>query len=352
MNGSEQESQFQEWKGDFSLSEEAREMAAWAEKVREQEEKDAWIAQRKAADRKAFLDKALRILTVALPLALVLVTLVLLGIPGFQAIRAGDAAEAGDYAKAARLYDWAGRWGLFDTFFDASEKAEENRTALRLATCTAGAEDWEIPKEAVRLTGTSEGRSGPITVEIIADKDRIWRVTVTEHSEAEEIGGQAAKQLPGRIYRSQSVAVDAVTGATISSQAICRAASLALNSDKAWAAGIYAWNFGAITPMPPPSPTPGPTPEELKVFYYETELEEFTEKVGESVRLRVRAYPEENFADAVYQWSISDPRRVQIAVSEDTHTCTALCLKHEPSPLTLTVSCNGVEKQITVYTRK
>ena len=32
--------------------------------------------------------------------------------------------------------------------------------------------------------------------------------------------------------------------------------------------------------------------------------------------------------------------------------CTVLCLKHEPGPLTLTVNCNGVEKQITVYTRR
>ncbi len=351
MSGIDQESQFREWKGDLSLSEEAREMAAWTEKVRAEEEKAQWIAQRKAADRKAFLEKTIRVLLVALPLALVLATLVLLGIPGFTAIRAGDAQEAGDYAKAARLYARAGKWGLFDLFFDAAEKAEENRTALRLSTCSAGAADWEIPKSAARLTGTSEGRSGPITVEILADRDRIWRVTVTEHSENEEIGGQAAREIPGRIYRSQSVEVDAVTGATISSQAICRAVSQALNSDEAWAAGIYAWKFGAITPMPPPSPTVGPAPEEMKVFYYETELEEFTEKVGESVRLKVKAYPEADFGDAVFQWSVSDERRIKITVSEDTKSCTVLCLKHEGGAVTLTVRCNGVEKQITVYTR-
>ena len=50
--------------------------------------------------------------------------------------------------------------------------------------------------------------------------------------------------------------------------------------------------------------------------------------------------------------SISDPRRVTITVSEDTRYCAVLCVKHEPGPLTLTVNCNGVEKQITVYTRK
>lgn len=352
MNEFDPESQFKEWKGDFSQSEEAREMAAWAARVREQEEKEAWIAQRKAQERRALWEKIKQWLLIALPIVLVMGTLILLGIPGFSAIRAGDAAEAGDYAKAARLYERAGKWGLFDRIFEASKKAEENRTAQRLLNCSAGAEDWEIPKSAVRLTGTSQGRSGPVTVELIADKDRIWRITVTEHSEDEEIGGQAAQQLPERIYRAQTVDVDAVTGATISSQAICRAASQALNSDKAWAAGIYAWKFGAITPMPPPSPTPGPKPEELKVFYYETELEEFTEKVGESVRLRVRAYPEADFSDAVYQWSISDPRRVTITVSEDTRYCAVLCVKHEPGPLTLTVNCNGVEKQITVYTRK
>ena len=352
MSGYDPESQFREWKGDFSPSEEAREMAAWTARVREQEEKDAWIARRKAEERRALWEKAKRWLLIALPIVLTLGTLILLGIPGFSAIRAGDAAEAGDYAKAARLYEQAGKWGLFDKIFEASKKAEENRTAQRLTECSAGAADWEIPKSAVLLTGTSEGRSGPVTVEILADKDRIWRVTVTEHSEDEEIGGQAAKQLPERIYRSQRVDVDAVTGATISSQAICRAASQALNSDKAWAAGIYPWNFGAIPAMPSPSPTMGPMPEDMKVFYYETELEEFTEKVGESVRLRVRAYPEEEFADAVFQWSVSDPRRLKITVSEDTRYCTVLCLKHESGAVTLTVSCNGVDRQITVYTRK
>jgi hypothetical protein len=88
-------------------------------------------------------------------------------------------------------------------------------------------------------------------------------------------------------------------------------------------------------------------------YFFESFNErEFTEKVGESVRLRVRAYPEADFADAVYQWSVSDPRRLTITVSEDTRTCTVLCLKHEHGPVTLTVSCNGVEKQLAVYTRK
>lgn len=351
MNGIDQESQFKEWKGDFSQSEEARELLAWSEKVRQEEEKAQWIAQRKAAERKVLLEKAQRMLLIALPLVLTLAVLILLGIPGFSAIRAGDAEEAGDYTRAARLYERAGKWRLFDKIFDASEKAEANWTAQRLSTCTAGAEDWEIPRDAVLLSGTAEGRSGPVTVELLVSKDRIWRVTVTEHSENEEIGGEAARQMPGRIYRAQRVDVDAVTGATISSQAICRAASQALNSDEAWAAGVYAWNFGAITPMPPPSPTIGPAPEDLKVFYYETELEEFTEKVGESVRLHAVAYPEADFSDAAFRWSISDPRRVKITVSEDTRSCTVLCLKHESGAVTLTVDCNGVTREITVYTR-
>ena len=88
MNEFDPESQFKEWKGDFSQSEEAREMAAWAARVREQEEKEAWIAQRKAQERRALWEKIKQWLLIALPIVLVLGTLILLGIPGFSAIRA------------------------------------------------------------------------------------------------------------------------------------------------------------------------------------------------------------------------------------------------------------------------
>ena len=318
---------------------------------REAEEKKRWIARRRAEDRAKLLRKIGRIAALVLPLPLLLAAVLLLGIPGYSAGRAAQAAQAGNYARAREYYREAAEHRLFNALFHADEKADRMAAALRLESCTAGVSDREIPRNAVRLTGTAEGRSGPVTVEIIADSDRIYRVSVLEHSEQDEIGGEAARQIPGRIFRAQRVDVDAVTGATISSQAICSAAAMALNSDEAWIAGVYAWRFGGIPAMPSPSPTMGPAPEDLKVFYYENELEEFTEKVGESVRLHAVAYPESEFSDASFRWSVSDPQILKISVNESTRECVVLCLKHRPGTVTLTVDCNGVTRDITIYTR-
>ena len=353
MSDFDPESQFREWKGDFSQSEEAKEQAAWAEKVRLAEEKKEWIASRKAEERARAGRKALRVLLIALPLALLLLALGLLGYPGFQALRASEAARVGNLEKAEELYREAASWQVFDDLFHVGQKADALRLTRRLNACSAGLPEEQIPKGAVKLSGTAEGRNGPLTVVIWADGQKLYRISVTEHSENEGIGGEAARQLPARIYAAQRVDVDAVTGATISSQAICRAASQALNSDAAWAAGIYAWRFGAVTPMPSPTPTPGPKPRDVKVFFYENELEEFTEAVDESVLLHAEAYPEPLFEEGVqFRWSVSDPNAIRLSVSQDTRSCTVLCLMHVPGGVDLTVSCNGFEKTIHIYTKR
>lgn len=337
-----------------SPEDEAERKRREAEKAarREAEEKARWIAQRRAEDRAAARKKLLQLTGKVLAPLLLLALLVFLGYPGYRAYQAADALERGDYAKAVLRYRQAGSWSLFNALFHADEKADEMEAAERLAARTAGAADSEIPKGAVKLSGVSQGRSGPVAVEVIADSKRIYRISVTEYSETDEIGGEAARIIPGRIYQAQSASVDLVAGATLSSRAICDAVSQALSSDKAWAAGIYPWTFGAVPPMPSPSPTPGPKPEELKVFFYDTELEEFTEQVDEVVRLKVVAYPEGQFDDAVFTWSIDDPYVLKLSVSKSTRECEVHCLANRAGYVTLTVECNGVSKEIWVYTKK
>ena len=94
----------------------------------------------------------------------------------------------------------------------------------------AGAKDSEIPADALTLTGTGAGRNGDITVEVIATADRIYRVTVTDQQETEGIGSAAVTKLPGEIYRAQSLKVDAVSGATLSSEGIRAAVINALEN--------------------------------------------------------------------------------------------------------------------------
>ena len=114
------------------------------------------------------------------------------------------------------------------------------------ATPVAGVKDSEIPDNAITLTGTADGRNGPISVEVITDKDSIYRITVTNHTETEGIGDQAVKQLPAQIFQAQNVsAVDAVSGATISSEGIRSAIAAAFLSNEAKAADINPKHFGA-----------------------------------------------------------------------------------------------------------
>ena len=93
-----------------------------------------------------------------------------------------------------------------------------------------GADASEIPADAVTLTGAAPGINGDVVVEIVATADRIYRVRVLEEQETQGIGSEAVSTLPGRIYNAQSLQVDAVSGATVTSDAIKDAVRNALIS--------------------------------------------------------------------------------------------------------------------------
>ncbi len=110
----------------------------------------------------------------------------------------------------------------------------------------AGVKDSEIPESAVTLTGTADGRNGPVTVEVVADAEKIYRIAVTDQQETEGIGSEAVKNLPAAMFQAQNVAeVDAVSGATISSAAIREAMTNAFTSLEAKEAAINPKTFGA-----------------------------------------------------------------------------------------------------------
>ena len=95
-------------------------------------------------------------------------------------------------------------------------------------TATAGAAD--IPDDAVTAKGTAQGRNGPITVEVTATQDKIYQIKVLEEDETDGIGSVAVEEMPGRIYETQSLQVEAVSGATITSDAIAAAVRDALTN--------------------------------------------------------------------------------------------------------------------------
>ena len=88
----------------------------------------------------------------------------------------------------------------------------------------------EIPDSAVTAEGTAMGRNGPVTVSVTADEDAIYQIEVLSHEETEGIGTVAATEMPGRIFDTQSLQCDMVSGATISSEAIVAAVADALTN--------------------------------------------------------------------------------------------------------------------------
>ena len=94
----------------------------------------------------------------------------------------------------------------------------------------AGVSDSEIPAGALMLTGTGAGRNGDITVQLAATNDHIYQIKIVGDQETEGIGSRAILSLPKTIYDAQSLKVDAVSGATLSSDGIKAAVFDALKS--------------------------------------------------------------------------------------------------------------------------
>lgn len=76
--------------------------------------------------------------------------------------------------------------------------------------------------------GESVGRNGPMTVEAVVTNGRIASVTVRKHMESKGVSDAAVALVPKAIVDNQSLAVDGIAGATLSSRAIMAGAKAAL----------------------------------------------------------------------------------------------------------------------------
>ena len=71
--------------------------------------------------------------------------------------------------------------------------------------------------------GKAGGHHGPVQVAVIVQKGKIYRVEVTRHKEKR---AKEMKTVVQRILTKQSVKVDVVSGATLSSKAVMNASSI------------------------------------------------------------------------------------------------------------------------------
>ena len=85
------------------------------------------------------------------------------------------------------------------------------------ATVPALAESFYLPGTYM---ATAQGSGGGVTVEVIFDETQIASVTILEHSETAGICEPAIESLPDLIVEGQTLAVDVIAGATVTSTAI------------------------------------------------------------------------------------------------------------------------------------
>ena len=72
-------------------------------------------------------------------------------------------------------------------------------------------------------TGQAQGKMGLVTVEVTLTEDAVESVAVVSHEETAGLSDPAIESIPAAIVENQSLAVDTVAGATMTSEAIIAA---------------------------------------------------------------------------------------------------------------------------------
>ena len=103
-------------------------------------------------------------------------------------------------------------------------------TVLTLAAFSAEAGDALFAPGT--CTGSARTGRGPVKVEISFSTEAITAVKIARHSETPGIAAKALKQMPERILAAQTDKVDTVSGATLTSRAIRRAAAQCINQHR------------------------------------------------------------------------------------------------------------------------
>lgn len=94
------------------------------------------------------------------------------------------------------------------------------KSALVAAGLAAGVASAMTPGA---YEATAQGRNADVTVRVTVSADKIEKIEIVKHSETPGIGDLAVNELPAAMLSAQTAAIDAVGGATMSSEAIKKA---------------------------------------------------------------------------------------------------------------------------------
>lgn len=102
--------------------------------------------------------------------------------------------------------------------------------ATMLFSMTACSGDTSKGYTAGTYTGKANGMKGEIVVEVTFDDQTITAIEIVEQQETPGISDAAFETIPDAIIKNQSLGVDTVSGATVSSKAIIKAVSEAVTA--------------------------------------------------------------------------------------------------------------------------
>ena len=86
--------------------------------------------------------------------------------------------------------------------------------------------------ETKTASSTVKGFGGDVTVSVSLKGDKLIEITAVGEAETPEIGGKALEELPKKMVEANSIEVDGISGATITSNAIKAAAKAAIAEAK------------------------------------------------------------------------------------------------------------------------
>lgn len=111
-------------------------------------------------------------------------------------------------------------------------KVESSMVHLPGKTTDIQAKALDVQTGANEYVGEGTGMGGPLVVKITMDGDKIAKVEIVSHNETAGISDPAIANIPGAIVAANSAQVDAVAGATMSSNGIMQAVADALTKVK------------------------------------------------------------------------------------------------------------------------
>jgi fumarate reductase flavoprotein subunit len=113
----------------------------------------------------------------------------------------------------------------------AADPAQSASGSPAVPSATPQSSAAQEPHAAIKpgiYSGTARGMRGPVTVEVTLDDSSITNVNVVSQVDTKHIAEAALAVIPGKIVENQSINIDTVTGATMTSYAIINATRTAL----------------------------------------------------------------------------------------------------------------------------